>query len=76
MSNPHSSTDIEAMDALYEQFVAPLEAEHRGQYIAVLPDGRFVLAASLAEAVHQGKDVLGPGNFVFKIGPRAVGYLR
>ena len=63
-------------DRLYEQYGKPLEDQHRGQYVAIAPDGRFVLAPTLVEAVQRARTTLGLGNFVFKVGERAVGRLR
>ncbi len=61
---------------LYERFGRPLEAKHRGEYLAVSPNGRTILAPTLAEALGQATAAFGPGNFVFKVGERAVGAWR
>ena len=59
------------LDALYERYAKPLEAEHYGQYIALTADGRFVLGDSLVDVMHRAKQVLGPDVTYFQLGPRA-----
>ena len=61
---------------LYEQYGRPLEAEHWGEYVAIAPDGRSVLASTPIEAVLKGRDAFGLGNFTFKVGDHAVFTLR
>jgi hypothetical protein len=63
-------------DRLYEQYGRPLEAEHWGEYVVITPDGRTLLAPTLAQAVLRASEVFGDGNFAFKIGPRVVATLR
>lgn len=58
---------------LYDQYAKPLEAEHLGEFAAIAPDGRTLLGSSADEAGREAKRAFGPGNFVFKIGPRVVG---
>jgi hypothetical protein len=53
---------------LYQRFGRPLEAEHRGQYVAISRDGQYVLAPSSTEALIEGAAQFGPGNFIFKVG--------
>jgi hypothetical protein len=65
-----------AGDRLYEQYGRPLEPEHRGQYLAIMPDGRTLLGDSLVEVAEQAKDEFGPGSFLFKLGPKAVLAIR
>lgn len=60
-------------DRLYEQYGKPLEAEHWGEFVVISTEGRTLLAPDLLEAVRQASDAFGPGSFVFKVGPRAVG---
>jgi hypothetical protein len=72
---PSSSEEQEA-DRLYEQYVKPLEQEHWGEFAVVSPEGKVVLAPSLLDAVQKGTSMFGPGNFVFKVGPKAVGKWR
>jgi hypothetical protein len=61
---------------LYEQYGKPFEAEHLGQFVAISRDGRTLLGTSAGAVGRQAKDAFGPGNFVFKIGPRVVGKWR
>jgi hypothetical protein len=63
-------------DRLYVQFGRPLEASHWGEYLAIAPDGRTLLAPTLLEALDQAAEAFGPGNYIFKVGPRAVGRYR
>lgn len=63
-------------DELYEQYGKPLEAEHRGEYLAVSARGQIVLGPTLTEVAQQARDRFGPGTFVFKVGERAVGTWR
>ena len=62
-------------DRLYETYVKPHEQEHWGEYVAVAPDGATVFASSHREALRQATETLAPGNFIFKVGQRAVGTL-
>jgi hypothetical protein len=69
------ATDVDLKqqaNALYERYGRPLEVEHRGEYVAIAPDGRVVLASKPAEALLKGHDELGPGNFIFHVGNRFV----
>lgn len=61
---------------LYEQFGKPLEMEHTGEFVAVSPEGRTILGTSASEVGRKAKQAFGPGNFVFKLGPRVVGKWR
>jgi hypothetical protein len=38
-------------DELYDKYVKPLEQEHRGEFIAVSPGGKTVLAATLLDVM-------------------------
>ena len=61
---------------LYELYGKPFEAQHWGEYVAITPDGRTVLAPTLLEAVQQAASLLGSDNHVFKVGERTVGKWR
>lgn len=63
-------------DRLYEQYGKPLEAEHWGEFVAIAPDGRTVLGATMLEVAELAESTLGLGVFVFKVGPRVVGKIR
>lgn len=60
-------------DRVYEKYVKPLEKDHRGKFIAVSSKGKTILGASLVEVMQEGINTLGSGNFVFKVGEKAVG---
>jgi hypothetical protein len=64
---------LEQSDALYERYGKPLEKTQRGKYIAISQDGKTLVADTVVELMQQAKTKLGPGNFIFKIGERAVG---
>jgi len=63
-------------DELYDQYAKRLEDEHSGEYIAVSPTGQVLRGAELYELTRQATLTFGPGNFIFKLGPRAVGNWR
>ena len=63
-------------DRLYEQYGKPLKADHWGEYIAISPEGKTVLASSLLEVLRAAKATLGLGNYVFRVGERGVGGWR
>jgi hypothetical protein len=64
---------LEQSDALYERYGKPLEKTERGKYIAISQDGKTLIADTVFDLMQQAKAKLGPGNFIFKIGERAVG---
>jgi hypothetical protein len=67
-------SDLESRyDEVYERFGKPLEAEHRGEYLAVSATGQILIAPTLHEATMQGAERLGPGIFIYRIGAPAVG---
>lgn len=63
-------------DKLYKKYGKPLESEHLGKYLAVSPDGKTLLGPTLIEVAQQAKAAFGPGSFLFKVGPKAVGKWR
>lgn len=63
-------------DELYDRYAKPLEDEHRGEYIAVSPMGQVLLGQDLYEVTREATETFGRGNFIFKLGPRAVGDWR
>ncbi len=71
-----NETQLAEMDRLYEQFGAPLEAEHYGSYVAITEDGRTLLGDSLGETAHRAASEFGPGSFLFKVGERSAGRWR
>jgi hypothetical protein len=64
---------LEQSGALYERYGKPLEKTHRGKYISISMTGKTLIGDTLIELMQQAKETLGPGNFIFKIGERAVG---
>lgn len=60
-------------DKLYEQYAKPLEKDHWGEYIAISPDGKMMLGRDTTQLLKNSAQAFGPGNYIFKIGPRAVG---
>lgn len=63
-------------DQLYEQYGKPLERDHEGDYLAIAPDGRTLMGHTLLDVAQRAKEAFGPGSFLFKIGPKAVGKWR
>ena len=63
-------------EELYRRHGKQLEAEHNGEYLAVTRDGRTILGASLREVARRANDEFGPGNFLYKVGEKAVGRWR
>ncbi len=59
-------------EQLYERYGRPFENTHAGQYIAISPDGKTILDASLRDVLEKARASFGPGSFVFKVGQRAV----
>ncbi len=62
--------------ALYEQYGKPLEAEHKGEYLAISTNGKTVIGKTLSQVVADALSQFGKWNFIFKIGNRAVGSFR
>ena len=62
--------------ALYEQYGKPLEAEHNGEYVVISASGKTIVGKSLTEVVVNSIERFGKGQFVFKIGSRAIGSFR
>ncbi|HEY8691842.1 MAG TPA: hypothetical protein VIR57_03790 [Chloroflexota bacterium] len=63
-------------DMLYERYGKPLETAYRGQYVAIAPDGRTVVAQTHTDAADRAVSTFGRGSFIFKIGEKAVGRWR
>ena len=59
---------------LYVQFGKPLEASHRGEYVAIGPEGQTILGTSDVDVLRQAIAAFGSGNFALKrIGQRTFG---
>jgi hypothetical protein len=78
MATPHHiDKETERLyDDLYERYGKRLEAEHIGEYLAVSPSGQIILGSSLREVAQRATAAFGPGNFLYKIGEKAVGKWR
>jgi hypothetical protein len=66
----------EQAEKLYEQYGRPLEHMHWGEYIAIFPDGRFVLGQSRLEVLDQALAQFGPSSLLFKVREKVVGRWR
>jgi hypothetical protein len=77
-SGPASGSNslVALADHLYERFGRGLEHDHEGSFVAINPDGRYLIGATAGEVGRRAKAAFGPGNFVFKIGLRVVGRWR
>ena len=62
--------------ALYEQYGKPLETKHKGEYVVISDRGKTIVGKSLSEVVTNAIEKFGKGQFVFKIGSRAIGSFR
>lgn len=60
-------------DKLYRKYGKPLEEEHQGEYLAISQKGETILGENLYEVAKKATDIFGPGNFVYKVGEKAVG---
>lgn len=63
-------------DVLYERYGRPLETQRYGEYVAIAADGRTLLGPSVRQVLLEAKATFGPGNFIFKLGEKAVGKWR
>lgn len=60
---------IERRRRLYELYIKPLEAKHKGKWAAVSYDGDVILARREGEASGCGSDSFGHGNFeILRVG--------
>jgi hypothetical protein len=60
-------------ETLYEKYGKPLEEKHKGEYLAVSPNGKTLLGKNLLEVVKKATESFGRGNFVYKVGSKSVG---
>jgi len=56
--------------------VSPWKPSTPGEYVAISPEGKAILGPSVREVLVQAKTTFGPGNFIFKVGEKAVGKWR
>jgi hypothetical protein len=66
---------LEQSETLYERYAKPLEKTHHGKYIAISQTGKKLISDNVLKLMEKANTALGPGNFIFKIGDRAVGKL-
>jgi hypothetical protein len=58
---------------LYERHGKPLEAQHRGQFLAISSGGETILGETLRDVAREARARFGTGSFVYKVGERSVG---
>jgi hypothetical protein len=59
---------------LYERYGKPLEASHRGEYVAISPEGQTIVGQTDVEVLEQAINTFGSGNFALRrIGHRTFG---
>lgn len=57
---------------LYERYGKPLEDSHKGEYLAIGPEGQTILGKRSGEVLRKALDTFGRGNFgLFRVGHRA-----
>ena len=74
MPTPTNSFDVRAWiaeraaedDRLYERYGRELEAEHRGEFVAISQDGRLVLGHDELTVAHEAIRRFGPGAFTLR----------
>ena len=57
-------------DRLYEKYGKPLEQKHAGEFVAIGPDGQYVLDSDELALAVQALNRFGQGNFAL----RRIGY--
>jgi hypothetical protein len=68
---------LPSYEDLYDRFVRNLESQHKGEFVAVHPDGRMIVDKNDIKVVDQALKQFGAGTFVlFKIGSKGVGKWR
>lgn len=64
-------------ERLYQQHGKPLEAEHKGEYVAIGPTGELILGKDDVAVLRQAIARFGSGNFAFRrVGYKAIGKWR
>ena len=59
---------------LYELYGKPLEKDHKGEFVAIGPEGQIILGDDGDEVIRQAIDRFGSGTFaVTKVGEGAYG---
>ena len=69
--------NLPSSEELYDRFVKGLESQHRGDFVAVHPDGQVIVDKDDVKAVDRALKQFGAGNFVLlKVGSKGVGKWR
>ena len=63
---------FERVNALYERYGKPLEAEHWGKFIAIASDGRTLLGTDMHATHREGRKAFGEGVFLFHVGEKYI----
>lgn len=63
-------------DKLYNKYGKPLEKDHWGDYLAISENGKTILGKEYLKVAKRALVTFGPGNFLYKIGERAIGKWR
>jgi len=64
-------------DRLYAKYGKPLEAKHKGEFVAIGKDGRIILGKDDVEVLKKAIILFGSGNFAFRrVGFKALGRWR
>jgi len=59
--------------SLYERYGKPLEKAHKGEYLAIGPEGQPILGEDDSEVFRRAIEAFGSGNFgFFRVGHRAL----
>ena len=53
-------------ERLYECYGKPLEADHKGQYVAIGPEGDVILGHDDLDVTQQASARFGSGNYAFR----------
>jgi hypothetical protein len=63
-------------DARYERYGKPLEAEHWGEFVAIMADGRYYLAPDSLAAAVGAYEKYREAAMLYQVGPRVLGWWR
>ena len=59
---------------LYKKYGKPLESDHKGEFVAIGPDGHVILGEDSDDVLKQAIATFGRGNFALaRVGERAFG---
>ncbi|MFN3423035.1 MAG: hypothetical protein ACK40X_15075, partial [Armatimonadota bacterium] len=68
---------IEEVERLYEKHAKQLEETHWGKFLALTPDGRYIVGDDDVEVIDEAVKKFGQGNFVLmKVGTKSAYRLR